>query len=64
MNTVWYGCKDGNNVRFAHNKDSLTNDGITDPQSFTVNGDVSGLSFIDGLGDQQTTAPTGQQSAA
>lgn len=42
---IWYGAKD-NEVRFAEDKSILTTAGINDAQSFTVNGDVTGLNLL------------------
>lgn len=53
LKTIWYGGKD-NDVRFSENQNVLKEHGITNPQSFTVTGEVEGLTFID--------APTGQSS--
>lgn len=43
--TIWYGAKD-NDVRFADNQAVLTEQGITNCQSFTVSGEVDGLNLI------------------
>lgn len=51
--TIWYGAKD-NDVRFADNKAVLTSQGIDNAQSFTVNGDVSGLELVSAT-DHATT---------
>lgn len=57
---IWYGAKD-NAVRFADNQTALTNQGIDNPQSFTVNGDVSGLNLI---GSEATShVPQGKTNA-
>jgi hypothetical protein len=59
--TVWYGAHD-NDVRFATSKASLTEAGINNPQSFTVNGDIQGLNLVD---EEQTQQPTtGSQQPA
>lgn len=51
MKTIWYGSKD-NSVRFAENQQTLAQHGIDNPQSFTVNGEVTGLNLL-GQSDQQ-----------
>jgi hypothetical protein len=51
--TIWYGAKD-NDVRFADSKLVLTDQGIDNAQSFTVEGEVSGLKLI-GSEQQQHT---------
>lgn len=55
--TIWYGAKD-NNVRFAENKADLTSQGINEPRSFDVEGNVTGLEL-----SHQPTASSGQQTA-
>lgn len=55
--TIWYGAKD-NAVRFAENQQALAQQGIDNPQQFTVNGEVTGLNLI-GSSDQVQTQ-TGQ----
>lgn len=44
--TYWYGVASDNDVRFAENQQALTQAGIDNPQSFTVNGEVTGLHLI------------------
>lgn len=56
--TIWYGAKD-NDVRFAENKSDLTSQGINDPRSFQVDGNVTGLE----LSHQQTAQSGSQQTA-
>lgn len=43
---IWYGADDANNVRFADNQSVLKSAGITNPQSFTVDGQVHGLNLV------------------
>jgi hypothetical protein len=59
---IWYGVKD-NNVLHANNQQALTSAGVSNPQSFTVNGEVTGLDFI-GTTEQQATGASSQQSAS
>lgn len=51
--TIWYGVKD-NEARFADNQQTLTEQGINNCSSFTVDGEVSGLNL--------STNETAQQS--
>jgi hypothetical protein len=62
MKTIWFG-SNNNQVAFANSQESLTNHGVTDPQSFTVNGDVSGLTLIDDT-EQETASTQSSASAA
>jgi hypothetical protein len=57
--TYWYGAN-GGVVRFADNQAALTSEGIDNAQSFTVNGEITGLNLIG-----QTDQPVGssQQTA-
>jgi hypothetical protein len=43
--TIWYGAKN-NAVRFSENEQALVQQGIDNPQQFTVNGEVTGLNLI------------------
>jgi hypothetical protein len=64
MKTIWFGSiSNTNRVAFANNQESLTNHGVTDPQSFTVNGDVSGLTLIDDTEQQETAQSSGSNAA-
>lgn len=58
--TIWYGAKD-NDVRFADNQAALTDQGIDNARSFTVNGEVTDLPLV-GHADQQQTSQS-QQTA-
>lgn len=57
---IWAGAKD-NQVAFARNENSLTEQGFNNPRSFTVEGTVNGLSLIDD--EQQQTQPGSPQTA-
>jgi hypothetical protein len=57
---IWYGAKNNETV-FARNENSLSNHGIDNPRSFTVNGDVQGLKLIDDQ-SQQSQSGTAQTS--
>lgn len=57
--TIWYGAKD-NDVRFADNQAALTSQGIDNAQSFTVNGDVTGLNLIGHTSEQQVGSQSSQ----
>jgi hypothetical protein len=46
QNKIWYGVHQ-NEVSFARNEQALKDSGVSNPQSFTVTGDISGLTFID-----------------
>lgn len=59
--TIWYGVKN-NDVRFADNQAALTEQGIDNAQSFSVNGDVTGLNLV-GHSEQQTTQQSPQPTA-
>lgn len=48
---IWYGAKDST-VRFAASKDDLATQGIQNPQSFTVDGEVTGLNLITPVNEQ------------
>lgn len=64
MKNIWYAVKD-NDVRFANNQNSLTSQGFTNPQSFTVQGDVNGLSLIDdNTGENNIGGATSAQQTA
>jgi hypothetical protein len=49
--TIWYGMK-GNDVRFADNQQALVSNGVNNPKSFTVNGEVTGLNLIGNANEQ------------
>jgi hypothetical protein len=55
---VWYGIKN-NSVAFANSQNTLVEAGATNPQSFTVQGDISGLNLID-----DNNATTGSNAGA
>lgn len=57
--TIWTGAKD-NHVAFARNENSLQSQGFENRQSFTVNGDVSGLTLIDEEQSQQSQSGSPQ----
>jgi hypothetical protein len=44
--TYWYGVHN-DETRFAKNENSLKEQGITNPQSFSCSGEVTGLNLID-----------------
>jgi hypothetical protein len=60
---IWYGTN-GNNVAFAENKVALTEAGISNPQSFTVNGEVTGLDLIGGSNNDGNLSNTAQSGGA
>jgi hypothetical protein len=60
--TIWYGAKD-DNVRFANSENELTSQGINNPQSFTVNGEVNGLN-LDTENQQHVGASSGSTTQA
>jgi hypothetical protein len=61
QNKIWYGVHQ-NEPRFAKSEQALTDSGVTNPQSFTVTGDVSGLLFIDDQNQSQQNQSS-QQTA-
>lgn len=53
--TVWYGAKD-NQVQFADNETTLAAQGINNPKSFTVNGEIDGLNIVGGAQQEQSNS--------
>jgi hypothetical protein len=61
--TIWYG-NTPNGVRFAKSQDSLKQSGLSgNIGSFTVDGEVTGLSYEDNSSEQQNQSQTSQQHA-
>lgn len=60
---IWYGTN-GNNVAFSENRVALTDAGISNPQSFEVNGEVTGLNLIGGSNNNGNLSNTAQSGGA